>query len=368
MNILFFGYSTSKNAGGAERYCYNILRALAERKHKIYVYVLHDSEEDPDFVYVNRRVPRNRYIDKFFLGRRVQSFLKSEGITIDIFINGHIFLYEKCEMIASRIGVNYDLFVYGIDCWGNRFRERMPRMTHLKQVVSISSFTTEQVTKQGYTGNVVYFPPLLDKATVQSSEKIATNPVNTTGKMILLTVARLDAQEQYKGHDAVLRALAIVRQTLPALEYWIVGRGNDMNRLKQLADEVKVADMVKFWGFVSEYELRDIYSQSDIFIMPSRVSLDPNRLEGEGFGIVFTEAALYEKALIGPNTGGSMDIIDNGVNGVTCDPEDIQDIARTIIKLSNDPELRRQMGKRAKQKTLSQFTVNQFDQYFKQLL
>lgn len=368
MNIFFLGYSTSKNAGGAERYCYNILRALADRGHKVYLYVFHDGEEDPDFVYVNRHIPRNRVIDKFFLGNRVQSFFKSQGVSIDIFINGHIFLYDKAELISRKIGINYDLFVYGIDCWGDRFRERMPKMQHLKQVVSISSFTTEQVVKQGYTGKVVYFPPLLDMAAFQPHMDAVAAEAMPTGKTILLTVSRLHAEERYKGQDTVIRALAEVRKTLPNLEYWIVGRGNDMDRLKRLAVNENVADAVKFWGFVSEQELRDIYRQSDIFIMTSRVSLNPDKLEGEGFGIVFTEAALYEKALIGPNTGGSMDIIDDGINGVTCDPEDVQDIARSIVRLSGDPELRRQMGKRAKEKTLSQFTLNQFDQYFKPLL
>ncbi len=282
---------------------------------------MHDADEDPDFIYVNKHLPRNRFVDKFFLGHRVQSFFKAQGVTIDIFINGHIFLYEKCEQISRRIGVDYDLFVYGIDCWGNRFRERMPKMKHLKQVVSISSFTTEQVVKQGYTGKVVYFPPLLDVAALQPHNDGMGHGSNDTGKTVLLTVSRLDAAEQYKGQDSVIRALAVVRRTVPAMEYWIVGRGNDMDRLKKLAADLDVADAVRFWGFVSDQELRDIYRQSDIFIMTSRVSLNPDKLEGEGFGIVFTEAALYEKALIGPNTGGSMDIIDDGINGVTCDPE-----------------------------------------------
>ncbi len=76
MNIFFFGYSVKKNAGGAERYCYNILKALADRGDKVYLYVLHDADEDPDFIYVNKHLPRNRFVDKFFLGHRVQSFLR----------------------------------------------------------------------------------------------------------------------------------------------------------------------------------------------------------------------------------------------------------------------------------------------------
>jgi glycosyltransferase involved in cell wall biosynthesis len=362
MNILFFGYSVKSTAGGAERYCYNILKELSKRGHKIYIYTVSAADEDPDFIYLNKYVKRIKYVDRFLLGRRIAGYLKKENVQIDLFLSGHLFLYEKCEQLSRQLGVPYDLFVYGIDCWGGRFAERMAGMKNLRKVISISSFTTEQVRKEGWKGDVVYFPPLIDTATLPELPQHALAP---TGKMVLLTVGRLDAAEQYKGHDAVIRALEIVRREIPNIAYWIAGRGNDMPRLEALAQEKKVDDCTTFWGFVDAPKLAELYAQSDIFIMASRVSLDPNKLEGEGFGIVFTEAALYDKALIGPNTGGSMDIIDHEVNGLTCDPEDVEAIAATIIRLAKDEALRKRIGQNAKQKTLENFTINQFDRYFK---
>lgn len=363
MNILFVGYSVQRSAGGAERYCYNFLKELSNRGHTIYAYTMSVADQGPDFVSLNNVIPRMRYIDRLLLGYRVARYLNRNNIQIDLFINGHLFLYRTCEWISRKIGRKYHLFVYGIDCWGGRFRERMGNMKHLKKVVSISSFTTQQVRNEGYTGEIAYFPPLLDTSSHKDPQ-----PQAPTNRIILLTVGRLDAAEQYKGHDSVISVLEIVRQQVPEIAYWIVGRGNDMPRLQALAREKKVDDCTIFWGFVDAPKLAELYGQSDIFIMPSRVSLDPAKLEGEGFGIVFTEAALYGKALIGPDRGGSMDIIDHDVNGITCNPEDVQSIAASIIRLAKDEALRKELGRNAKAKTQEKFTLHQFDHYFKSVL
>lgn len=363
MNILFVGFMIKPNAGGAERYCYNILKELADRGHSVYVLAGESETTEPPFISIDKRMKPIRYVDHFLIGHRVKSFLSKQDVKIDLFICGHIFLYPRCERIARSLGLKYDLFIYGIDAWGNRFRERMPGMKSLRNVVSISGFTSEQIQKQGYTGNIVYFPPL-----VESIPDLGQSTQSLSKRLTLLTVARLDANERYKGHDVVLHALKLASPAIGPFEYLIAGKGNDTARLQALAKELGLAEHVKFLGFVPDDQLQQIYRTSDIFIMPSRVSLDPEKLEGEGFGIVFTEAALYEKALIGPNTGGSMDIIDDGVNGLTCDPSNPAAIAECITRLARDPELRRQLGVNARQKVLDNFTLRQFDAYFNQLL
>jgi phosphatidylinositol alpha-1,6-mannosyltransferase len=364
MSILFVGFSLRSNAGGIERYLSTILKQLKKRGYTIYVYVMHDSgtDQDPDFIYLNNEVKKIKFFDRFLLGFRIGSYLRKNNIKIDIFLCGHIFLFNRCELISRSIKVKYDLFVYGIDCWGNRFRERMHQMKSLRKVVSISSFTTEQLRKQDFNGEIVYFPPLVEHL----PDRIQYNISNE--KIILLTVARLDPNEMYKGHDAVIKSLKSVQKDFTNFEYWIVGRGKDMDRLKALTAELDVVNEVKFFGFVEDAKLAEIYEQADIFIMPSRVSLDPDKLEGEGFGIVFTEAALYEKALIGPDTGGSIDIINHNVNGLTCDPTNTEQIAKCIVTLAKDPALRKKLGENARNKVLNQFTINQFDQYFKSIL
>jgi len=178
----------------------------------------------------------------------------------------------------------------------------------------------------------------------------------------------LSHKEKYKGHDVVISALKIVADSIAGIRYRIVGTGDDESRLRALAREEGVANIVDFAGFVSDDELAFAYADCDVFVMPSRVSLDPAKPEGEGFGIVFLEAALQEKPLIGPKEGGPTDIINDGVNGYLVDPRNPQELADRIIRLARDPALCATMGRAARQTVLAKFTTAQLDEYLAPVL
>ena len=92
-----------------------------------------------------------------------------------------------------------------------------------------------------------------------------------------------------------------------------MGSGNDRQRLESLAREVGVADIVIFAGQVAATEVPDYYALADVFAMPST---------GEGFGIVFLEAAAHGLPVIGGNRDGSVDALADGAVGIPVDPND----------------------------------------------
>ena len=65
---------------------------------------------------------------------------------------------------------------------------------------------------------------------------------------VVLTVGRLDSAERYKGTDELLLALSRLRASYPDLHLAIVGRGNDLSRLRQLAANLGVSEFVHFLG------------------------------------------------------------------------------------------------------------------------
>jgi phosphatidylinositol alpha-1,6-mannosyltransferase len=175
----------------------------------------------------------------------------------------------------------------------------------------------------------------------------------------------LSSLEQYKGHDQVIEALNILvnQFNINNIEYRIVGKGDDKERLERKVNDLKLNKFVKFYGFVSDEELPKVYAQSNVFIMPSNVSLNPKKPEGEGFGIVFIEAAMYELPMIGPNDGGSTDIIDNNINGLECNPLLPNDIAEKMKIIIENKDLIEKFGKAAKEKILENFTLKQLPKY-----
>jgi len=361
MNIFYLGYSLQESSGGIENYTFTILEYLQKQGHNIYVYTVNGQNKK----FSNISFKKNKYIDRFFLGKRVASKLSTNNVTMDLYLCGHLYLAKHMEQIVKNTNSTYDLFVYGIDCWAGRFEQRLTKLKHLNKIISISSFTSEQIKKQGFKGEIVYVPPVLntDKFPDLDIEK-------DSSRVNFITVGRLSSLEQYKGHDKVIEAVDILvnKFNIKNIQYRIVGKGDDKERLEDKVKSLNLNNYVKFYGFVLDSELPKVYAQSDVFIMPSNVSLDPAKPEGEGFGIVFTEAAMYELALIGPNSGGSTDIIDDGINGLECNPLSAEDIAEKMKTLVESEHLRNKFGKKAKEKVLKNFTLNQLDKYLDRVI
>jgi phosphatidylinositol alpha-1,6-mannosyltransferase len=151
-------------------------------------------------------------------------------------------------------------------------------------------------------------------------------PIN---KKILLSVSRL---VERKGFDNVIRTLPQVIDKFDDFLYVIGGRGKDERRLRNLTHEFGVEEHVRFIGFVHDDDLPGIYNISDVFIMPSR-EINGNI---EGFGIAYLEANACKKPVIGGNSGGIPDAVEDGVSGILVNPESLSEIANAIIKLFSD--------------------------------
>ena len=362
MNIFYLGYSLEEGAGGIENYTYIVLKHLQDKGHNIVIYTINGNNKK----FENIEFTKNKYFDRFFLGKRVVNNLYKKHKKIDLFLCGHLFLAKHMEKIVNKYDSNYNLFVYGIDCWAGRFEERQPKLKSINKIISISSFTTKQIKNQGFRGDVVYLPPVLD----ENKFPLIQKEVNADNTVKFITVGRLSSAEKYKGHDKVIEAvnLLVNKYNIKNIEYRIIGKGDDKERLENKVRELNLESFIKFYGFVPDEDLPKVYSSSDVFIMPSNVSLDPSKPEGEGFGIVFTEAAMYKLPMIGPNDGGSTDIIDDNINGLECDPLSPSDIAEKMKILINNEKKRIEFGKKANEKIVDNFTLRQLDGYLEKIV
>lgn len=361
MNIFYLGHSLEKNSGGIEKYTYTVLKNLEVLGHKIIVHTVNNECKN----FSNLSIKRIKYFDKFLLGTLISKSLYDKYPKIDVFLCGHLFLARHMETITNKYFKKYKLFVYGIECWGGRFQARYSHLRNIDKIISISSFTTRQIRKQGFDDQIVYLPPTLELNNYPPVKKDKCKD-----KISFITVSRLSASEQYKGHDKVIEAIGIIinKYKIENIKYLIVGKGDDELRLKTIVKKLNLEKYVEFYGFASSKDLALLYSKSDVFIMPSNVSLNPSKPEGEGFGIAFIEAAMYELPLIGPNDGGSKDIIDNEVNGLECNPISPNDIAKKMKILVENATLRRDYGKNSKQIVIERFTTNKPKEFYEKIL
>jgi phosphatidylinositol alpha-1,6-mannosyltransferase len=174
-------------------------------------------------------------------------------------------------------------------------------------------------------------------STIPGDTSVVTRYVKANAKVVL-TLARL--AERYKGHDVLLRALPLIRAKVPDVQYVIAGDGAYRQFYEDLALSLNVQDTVTFTGQVSHEARIALLDRCDVFAMISR--LEPNG--GEGFGIVFLEAAARRKPSIGGNSGGIPDAIVDGVTGLLVDPTNIPAVADAVIRVLRDAELATTLG------------------------
>ncbi|MBU1705400.1 glycosyltransferase family 4 protein [Patescibacteria group bacterium] len=178
----------------------------------------------------------------------------------------------------------------------------------------------------------------------------------------LLTVSRLINR---KGHVRVLKALAWLKKQgrLEEFKYHIVGEGIISEHLRQLVEALGLQDHVDFEGFVSDQDLALLYSNCDVFIMPTVA----DKIDREGFGMVYIEAGFYGLPSIATAHPGVDEAVLDQQTGLLVPDGNIEALAEAIMKLQ-DKNLRTLLGQNAKRRAISEFTPeSQFAKLAEQL-
>lgn len=278
---------------------------------------------------------------------------------VDLVLAGHVNYAPLCVLLKLlRPKMRFGVFVYGWDVW-----EKMPLMRRWSVqradfVISISDYTKRQAVQiNGLREERIFIVPNGLEWTNDVSASSVSHPLPQGTK--LLSVGRLDSNEQQKGFDTVIESLPDVIKQVPDVQYFIVGVGSDMERHKALASAVGVSDRVHFLGTVDEAQLQDCYRSCDLFVMPSAQ---------EGFGFVYLEAMQYRKAIVAANSGGAPEVVEDNVTGRLVDYGNKEQLARVLIELLTDPDRCRQLGNSGHQKLQEKFTYPQFQKALSDIL
>jgi len=289
----------------------------------------------------------------------------------DLVICVHLALGPIGWLLASLRRRPYWIVVHGIEAWALLPGWKRVALRQAHRVVVTSSFNREQVVKRhGIDARRIANLPCTIDETLLSVET-ATGGVHryfSDDRRVVLTVARMAASEDYKGHDVVLRALPSVVARVPNLSYVVVGDGDDRARLERLVKELGLREHVVFTGEVNDTELASIYRRSEVFVLPARTVIDERNPKGEGFGIVFLEAMAFGKPVIGPRYGAPAELIRHGENGLLVDPEDPASVAKALLNLLTNPDLAREMGKAGSKWVREHYSYGSFCELLRDIL
>jgi phosphatidylinositol alpha-1,6-mannosyltransferase len=260
------------------------------------------------------------------------------------------------KWMHERVGTRYGVFVHGGDVLKELHaihHSRLARKTakvlfgSAVAVVANSQWTREQAQT---VLRELGLDPLAERVRLvplgtdpeQFRPGIDTQAVraryNVNGGAWVLTVARL---EPYKGVDTALHAVAKCRQDGVNLNYLVVGTGKKRKEYQKLAEELNIANHVRFVGNVPEAELPAVFNLAHAYVGVSRRA-DGSRVEG--FGVALAAASACGLPVIAGQSGGLAEAVRDGETGLVVNPEDPEAVAAALKRLVGDQLLARRLG------------------------
>lgn len=172
----------------------------------------------------------------------------------------------------------------------------------------------------------------------------------------MLFVGRLAA---VKGVVLLLEAFAALRRDHPDATLTLVGDGSERAALEARAQALELGEAVTFTGYLGQDAVAGQLDIADIFVLPSFA---------EGVPVVLMEAMASRIPVIGPRVAGVQELVEDGVNGYTVPPGDLETLTSRIGALLTNTTLRTRMGKAGRAKVEAEFDVNQEAEWLAALL
>jgi glycosyltransferase involved in cell wall biosynthesis len=145
----------------------------------------------------------------------------------------------------------------------------------------------------------------------------------------LLYVGQLTA---LKGVSTAVQALRVIVDSKKhnSATLTIVGGPDYGDRIHQLVSDFGLENRVRFTGLLQRALLPQIYREHDILLFPS--------VWDEPFSIVLLEAMSSGLAVVGTNSGGSAEILEDGVNALVFSKSDPESCASQVLRLVQNPD------------------------------
>lgn len=195
---------------------------------------------------------------------------------------------------------------------------------HADGVRTVSGFTSRLVREQGVEPTAT-FPAYMDLAPFT-----AEPPTALPSPPQALFVGVL---ERYKAVDVLAQAWPLVCARVPGARLHVVGRGRLAHLVEGLVDRRALG--VRWTPELSTDGVVTALDEATLLVLPSR---------REGMGRVLVEAFCRGRAVVGTNSGGIPDLVDDGVSGLLVTPGDAGPLAAALGRVLGEPDLAARLG------------------------
>jgi len=363
MKVLIFIQGLS--FGGPEKLVYDMVKHIIKNQNNIKIIKLEICCYDILGHFAEKLIGEKQKINLSLLKRKpgidlfypfkLVSLIKQKKIDVIHAHNATAWFYGTWASILTRVPIVY-----------TEHDRSFPTPLRLKYfhyffgryataVIAVSKAVKENLEKYEHIKNakVIYNgidPDLFKPASIE--EKVLKKKQLGLNKndFVLGNVGRMD---YWKNQRILIEILPDLKKISPQIKLILVGGGEEEGNLKKSAIKKGVKNDVIFLGQRSD--VNQILKAFDIFVFPSLT---------EGLPLVVIEAMATGLPIVASHVGGIPELVVNGETGFLVSPASKEEIKEAIIKLLNNPELRKEMGQIARKRFETHFSLPQMVQKY----
>lgn len=337
--ILLISSEFPPGPGGIGYHAYSLSVSLAESGYEVVVMSPADFvsiDEVVEFDSVQRfdiiRYPRVGWRTYFQRLKMTNDYLKHNEIST-VVLTGKFSLWQGWFIKQFFKDQNTLAILHGSEV--NLKNRILRKITHYSidsadTLVAVSNFTKDILPNWIKSKREIHVIP---NGLFLSEKKKHENEIHLDGHPKLITVGHVSPR---KGQHRVIKALPELVKLFPNIQYHIVGRPVNQEKLEKLAEELGVQNHIQFHGRIKNHSaLSMYYRNADIFML-----LSENQLDGdvEGFGIVALEANEHGLPVIGAKYCGVEDAVNDGNSGYLVDGNNVEEICSAVVKCIEEKE------------------------------
>ncbi len=341
MRILVVNWRCIQNpeAGGAEVYLQEVFRRLVARGHEVTLlcerFKGSAPEEDIDGIRVLRR--GGKWTFNFTVYRQLPRVVAAGDYDVVVDDLNKIpfyspwFVNKPVAVLLMHLfrGSIFKEVVAPLAAYVYLAESMIPLAYKRCRFAVLSESSKRDVVRIGIAPEMItVVPPGTDFEKFKPDPTVAREPV-------VLHVGRL---KKYKSTDHLLYAARILKERGRQFKVVVVGTGDDLPRLKELSEKLRIQDTVVFTGFVSEAEKVNWYRRSALLVESSIK---------EGWGLIVMEANGCGTPVVVARSPGLVDSSREGVNGLFYTYGNVTELAEKIDRLLQDEALRNRLGVQA---------------------
>ncbi|MCW3015036.1 MAG: glycosyl transferase group 1 [Solirubrobacterales bacterium] len=179
-----------------------------------------------------------------------------------------------------------------------------------------------------------------------------SEPRGPADPFVLCCVASL---EEYKGHEHLLRAVALLADSGIDVQLRLVGSGDREHALRRLAARLGILGRVTFLGPLDRDAVAGELHRAHAFVLASVVTRSG---KCEGIPVALMEAMACGLPVLATTVGGVAELVDNWRNGLLVAPGDPGALERGLRRLAGEDALAARLGTAARATVATHFDRN----------